>query len=887
MEEGWKKANQGNLSKGQVRKYGQCSVCNEYFLVVLDEDGNIVRTAKSTKEAAKEPVNTVTGHDYKVKINWVELKDEEGNVIGYDRNATKTATLECTREGCFEANSVWNNSGNYYKEVNLKPYFGGNLDLKLEGKCTDANGATANYIATVELLDNGETFTETKTVKVNGHLNNDYSVTSVDVDGKQVHKHAPVCMYCGQVTGEYVNCTPTVFTADDITAEGHKGACVCGYHFTETTEHTLVGSGRAGDINVNGYVHHGNIMKCSVCGYETIEENHKMESTDNGHYCTVCGTADKKEPHTYTEWTKKANGQYTSNCSVCGKDKTDSWKNICESVPEWANNGAGYVTVTYESDATCNFNGASDKVVPEGLKLVFKSGSTCKFSQDVTVEGVIVVESGANYQTNSHTVSVNRDVKGARIEGVGNVPEQVNTQESFEEALEEAQEVIVNCNVEVADELKNLDEEKTVKINTGSTMKVTGALAADNLKIEGEGTVKLENKKSEEDNGTNLTNAFKAGAKNVELASDAKLQAESETNMSGNLTIDEGVTFTTEAGAHITDNGNESSSLTLNGTWKVEGEIRDLDRCTFGEKSVIELASSSEENNGKSLVICAKADVPNVKLDENAKLENDKKLEVDANVKLDLNNKKVSKENQERIAEVATNGILTISNGTIEAKQGSTPDTATLKTEGTLTLDKVTVDTKGYGVFVGTNGNLTINGGTFTSSERPCIGTNNSTTKNSDITVTNATLTTNKEEEPAVFLPAKGEATFENCTIKGGTAIEAVGLTKLNLKGTTKLIATRNSYTAPALPSGEEASGSALLIVVRNNYSNGETMNVEIDSGVTFEHTAQGTASAVEVFQDNSHKGGLNKINITHKTENLEYHDGTDSSCTVTVGKGL
>ncbi len=583
VEKGWNKAELSNglkLEKGQVRKYGQCSVCGTYFRAVLDEaTGEIVldkdgkeRITKVSERDARTPVDTVTGHDYKVRINWVEIKDEEGNVIGYDRNATKTATLECTREGCLNANSVGGNWGNYSLKVYLKPCFGGNLDLELEGKCTDEDGAVAKYTATVdpdktyngkkfsELCD-GQTFAETKTVKVNGHVYSDYSVTSVEVNGKQVHQHAPACMYCGETSGEYVNCTPTAFTADDITAEGHTGTCACGYKFTEVAEHTLVGSGRAGDINVNGYVHNGNIMKCSVCGYETIEEDHEMKSTKDGHYCTKCGSAEEAEPHTYTEWTKKANGSYVSKCSVCGYEKTAGWDEVLKSVPVWANNGAGYVTVTYESGATCTFRGETDKVIPEGLKLVFESDSTCNFEQDVTVNGVIIVESGAHFNTSNHIVAVNDEVKGAAIIGADiKYGEQVNTQKAFEEALSDTSvdKVVVDADVELKDTLNNVT---AIKVNEGATLKVTVTLPAENLTITGEGTVELANK-TPETNGTNLVTASKSGISKVVVSEDAKSDHTVVAGAGKNLTVElesgKTVEFTGEASIpfHVQDGGN-------------------------------------------------------------------------------------------------------------------------------------------------------------------------------------------------------------------------------------------------------------------------------------------------------------------------------------------
>ena len=85
---------------------------------------------------------------------------------------------------------------------------------------------------------------------------------------------------------------------------------------------------------MDGYLHHGTIMKCSVCGYETIGTDHKLVETSAGHYCEKCGTAETAEPHTYMEWTKKS-GTYTSNCSVCGHKTTGSYYDAVKNILDW------------------------------------------------------------------------------------------------------------------------------------------------------------------------------------------------------------------------------------------------------------------------------------------------------------------------------------------------------------------------------------------------------------------------------------------------------------------------------------------------------------------------------------------------------------------------
>ena len=61
--------------------------------------------------------------------------------------------------------------------------------------------------------------------------------------------------------------------------------------------------------------------------------------------------------------------------------------------------------------------------------------------------------------------------------------------------------------------------DEKVNINVNGNVKVTGTLG-ENIKFDEESTGKviLENESSEETNGKNITDAFKAGAKDVELA---------------------------------------------------------------------------------------------------------------------------------------------------------------------------------------------------------------------------------------------------------------------------------------------------------------------------------------------------------------------------------
>ncbi len=596
MEKGWAQASDSNLEPGQVKKYGQCSACDKYFWVVLDENGEIIKEVECLESQARIEIDTENGHDYEISINWVELKDAQGNVIGYDRKATKTATLECTREGCVESRTRWDGKKYVYDDncktnIALQPlaigtgdYF---VDMKLEGKCTDANGAKANY--TVTVVNGDETFVETKTVNVTGHVqSSEYAITSrtatVNGEQKSIPQHIAICMYCGEWMSNPVDCVGTEFVKGSTTSTSHITKCVCGREFVE--DHKFVtNTDFAGDFydDETKYVHHLNsIEECSVCGYQKVSANHVLKSAGfDGHYCVVCDP-EKENPakHACAEW-KKVNGVYESTCDIC-KEKvtTTDFSGLLTKYGPKAGEGDNSnptLVITLKDDA--NFSVANE--IPEGVKLIVSAGKTMTIKNQFVVKGILEIEDGATCTVDEgKSLKVDKTVDGAEIigevEGQGKLIEEVKTQEAFEEALDKANEVVVNCDVEVGRELETLDEEKTVTVNAGSTMKVTGKLADTNLTIEGEGTVKLANENTT-DNGANLVNAVKAGAEKVVVSENATASEavvvdgadeELTVELADGKTIERSennkVVFNVKNGGNLTISGNGETSIIKN-----------------------------------------------------------------------------------------------------------------------------------------------------------------------------------------------------------------------------------------------------------------------------------------------------------------------------------
>ena len=386
------------------------------------------------------------------------------------------------------------------------------------------------------------------------------------------------------------------------------------------------------------------------------------------------------------------------------------------------------------------------------------------------------------------------------------------------------------------------DEEK-VTVNVNGTVKVTGELT-DEVEFSGNGTVQLANE-DDEKNGTNLTNAFNAGAKNVDLTSDATLSV-SETTITGNFTVDEGVTFTTESGAHFTDNG-KVSNVAINGTWKVEGEIRDLNGCTFGANSTIELASQTESQNGQSLVICVDADVPNIQLDKNATITSELKVD-NKDLKLTLaKNASITRSGDGRGIEVASGKTLTITGEDKDTSKivssGSNNDgTSFIKSEGNLNVENVTIDTNGYGIYA-VSGNVNITDSALKSANYPCLSTNGKYSESSEITLTGSTLTS--INDVAIYLPANKKTTLTKCIIEGKTGIEILA-GELEVNDTIFNYSKKIDDQITEKTNGSVNAGGAIFVRAQNEYIKEGSITVKVTGVTTFNYTGEDSEGVTE-----------------------------------------
>ncbi len=268
-------------------------------------------------------------------------------------------------------------------------------------------------------------------------------------------------------------------------------------------------------------------------------------------------------------------------------------------------------------------------------------------------------------------------------------------------------------------------------------------------------------------------------------------------------------------------------------------------------------------------------------------------------VTLDLNGHSLKSNAGHRVVEVGLGAELTITGSTGVGITGTDADGdyALVKVEGKLTLDHVDFTSKGGGILVADGGELNIKGGTYTSDDCPIAA--NAETKKATINIEGATInskgyavTTNHTTNgkaielnmkdcvitsdeswagSAIYLPAGGSAKLENCTVTGKTALEVVGLTKLDIIGG-KYVAKGARDNTPNRVAGSKPDGTPILIVSHKDYEKGKTLNVNISGNVTFEKASSNeNAKDVRVYVNNSNQVGISTVNITcPNTVNVE-----------------
>lgn len=201
---------------------------------------------------------------------------------------------------------------------------------------------------------------------------------------------------------------------------------------------------------------------------------------------------------------------------------------------------------------------------------------------------------------------------------------------------------------------------------------------------------------------------------------------------------------------------------------------------------------------------------------------------------------------------------MTIKNGTINYTNASS-DYAAVQYQGKgneLTLDKVTINSAVAGVaMLGEDEKLTIKDSTINATDDFALATNGSKTKNGTITVENSTLTSNGSV--GVYLPGDADATFDNATVSGTTAMYIKG-------GDVDIIG--GSYTgtgnhADYSYNGNGCNATGDAIVVENAGSAYPANNVTISDDAAIAVTGNGTYAlgaytmndedAVEVALDN------------------------------------
>jgi hypothetical protein len=201
---------------------------------------------------------------------------------------------------------------------------------------------------------------------------------------------------------------------------------------------------------------------------------------------------------------------------------------------------------------------------------------------------------------------------------------------------------------------------------------------------------------------------------------------------------------------------------------------------------------------------------------------------------------------------------MTIKNGTINYTNASS-DYAAVQYQGKgneLTLDKVTINSAVAGVaMLGEDEKLTIKDSTINATDDFALATNGSKTKNGTITVNNSTLTSNGSV--GVYLPGDADATFNNATVSGTTAMYIKG-------GDVDIIG--GSYTgtgdhADYSYNGNGCNATGDAIVVENAGSAYPSNNVKISDDAALAVTGNDTYAlgaytkndddAVEVALDN------------------------------------
>ncbi|MBR2279359.1 MAG: hypothetical protein IJ903_00310 [Ruminococcus sp.] len=201
---------------------------------------------------------------------------------------------------------------------------------------------------------------------------------------------------------------------------------------------------------------------------------------------------------------------------------------------------------------------------------------------------------------------------------------------------------------------------------------------------------------------------------------------------------------------------------------------------------------------------------------------------------------------------------MTIKNGTINYTNASS-DYAAVQYQGKgneLTLEGVTINSAVAGVaMLGEDEKLTIKDSTINATDDFALATNGSKTKNGTITVEDSTLTSNGSV--GVYLPGDADATFDNATVSGTTAMYIKG-------GDVDIIG--GSYTGTGDHADYSYNGSGCnptgdAIVVENAGSAYPANNVTISDDAALAVTGNGTYAlgaytkeaedAVEVALDN------------------------------------
>lgn len=231
-----------------------------------------------------------------------------------------------------------------------------------------------------------------------------------------------------------------------------------------------------------------------------------------------------------------------------------------------------------------------------------------------------------------------------------------------------------------------------------------------------------------------------------------------------------------------------------------------------------------------------------------------------SDVTVDLNGHKFTSSSTRGYAVLASrNGDykMTIKKGTINYTNASS-DYAAVQYQGknnNLTIENVTINSAVAGVaMLSENQNLTIKNSTINATDDFALVTNGSKTKNGTITVKDSTLTSNSV---AVYLPGDADATFDNATVSGTTAMYIKGGDVDIIGGSYTGTGNHADYTYNG--NGCNATGDA--IVVENAGSAYPSNNVTISDNAALDVTGTDTYAlgaytkndedAVEVALDN------------------------------------